>query len=168
MLSDPDRAPDILQILSQISANPQSDTIAIFRNYGENIPKLNRSQNRHLMATIDAKVANMLGLYGIHIPNAHLKAHRKSQCHDLFITTSAHNIHEILRAQRLGIKNMIISPIFPSKSKSAKRIMGKIKLAAITRTFPHLNFIALGGVNLRTIKLLQGIKIHGIAGVSFK
>jgi thiamine monophosphate synthase len=76
-------------------------------------------------------------------------------------------LREIVRAVNCGIKKVIVSAIFPSKSPSANKVKGQIKLARMIRQFPKQNFYALGGINRKSLKRLKGINLKGIAGVSF-
>ena len=47
------------------------------------------------------------------------------------------------------------------------RPIGPMNLARWQRMFPRLRLVALGGVNVRTIKSLQRCAIAGIAGIGF-
>lgn len=163
VLSDPERSPN----LNEIIANSPNDAFIIYRNYGAEIPKFKKASTKKILASVSPKLAYKSGIIGIHIPNKSLKYYHLSKTKGLMKTTSAHNSREIIRAVNCGIENVIISAIFPSKSKSAGNPKGNIKLAQLIRAFPKQNFIALGGINLKSLKRLKGIKLKGIAGVSF-
>lgn len=164
ILTDLLRAPDIANI---IKTTPHCVKIIIrnpnFDEYSKDLSK----NHKNIIATIDTKTAIKNRLYGIHIPNKRLKYFRQSNRKGIFISASAHNGREICRALNLGIKNIIISPIFKSQSPSAKKTLGPIKLSILRHRFKSINFIALGGVNKRTIPRLGKIGILAIAGVSF-
>lgn len=166
VLTDQKRAANIAQI---ISLCPKSAKIIIrnhnFDEYSQFITKGNRSK---ILATINPILARRNKLYGVHIPNKRIKYFHQSARSNLVVTASAHNIGEILRAKNANIKNILVSPVFKSQSPSAKTTLGPIKLALLVRQFSALNFIALGGINKKTIRRLGNIKIGAIAGVSFK
>jgi hypothetical protein len=145
-------------------------SVVVVRTYGNDALAESCLKKRgvFISATTEPKSARQLGLHGIHLPNHRLKYFRKSHYCPRLITASAHNLRELLRAKRLGISNILFSPIFPSDSKSTnRRVFGIIKLAKITRDFKSLNFIALGGINQKTLKRLANTNISAIAGVSF-
>ena len=163
VLSDPVRNPN----LNEIITNSPKDALIIYRNYGAPIPKLKKQSKKQILASVSPKQAFKHKLLGIHIPNKSLKHHHLSKAKGLMTTGSAHNLREITRAINCGIENVIISAIFQSKSKSAGKPKGNIKLAQLIRLFPKQKFIALGGINHKSLKRLKGIKLKGIAGVSF-
>lgn len=153
-----------------LQAAPQGSAI-IIRTFGDDdvLIKANKNRGVKISATVSPRTANKIDLAGIHIPNQFLKYYRKSQARPKTITASAHNLREILRVKRLGITNILLSPVFPSDSNSAnKRPIGAIRLAKIARDFGALQFIALGGINRITLKRLSGTNVKAVAGVSFR
>lgn len=163
ILSDPIRSPDIHALSLFCSKN----NFLIIRNYGHEINFKNLKNKSQIYASINLKSAIFHKISGIHIPNKKICSFRKNNKNKL-ITTSAHNYREIIKAINFGANKIIISTIFESESKSAKKPMGILKLAQITRAFPKQDFIALGGINKNNVRRLRNIKIKGVAGVSFK
>jgi thiamine-phosphate pyrophosphorylase len=82
-------------------------------------------------------------------------------------TTSAHGGLAIAKAARLGLDAILVSTAFASRSPSATRPLGAIRLAKLQRAFPHARLYALGGINLTTAKALSRTRICGVALVSF-
>lgn len=169
ILSDKERAPDIGKI---INCAPKNAKIIIRNHKVCAFSHLITSSNRkQILATIAPKEALGLGILGVHIPNARLKYFRQCQRHDLKITVSAHNGHEVCRALRANIRTILISPIFKSDSPSVfkpfVKPLGPIRMAILARRFKKAQFVALGGINHKTAKRLKRAGVKAIAGVSF-
>lgn len=165
ILTDPIRSPDFYVFDSFCNKNLK----LIIRNYGLNIDfERLKFYKKNILATIDNNLAIKNKINGIHIPNKNIKNFRRANIKPLFITISAHNYSEIIKAIKFGADRILISPIFESQSKSAKKPIGIVKLAKITREFGNANFITLGGINRKNVKRLKNLRIKGVAGVSFK
>lgn len=163
ILSDPERSNNIKSLIKFAGAKNH----IIMRNYGDNSLFDDAKNKRNILGTTSLKISRKYGLAGIHIPSS-FKCRIVPLKRDEFITCAAHNIRQIIRANKINANAILISPIFPSESKSAKKPLGHIKLALLTRMFLNTKFIALGGINKKTAKRLGGIKLYGMAGVSFK
>lgn len=145
--------------------------VVILRTFGdaELIAKIAPKARIKVGATVAPHIARKYQLHGVHIPNRRLKYYKKSEPCPKLLTASAHNLHELLRAKRAGITNILISAIFASDSKSAnERPIGPIRLAKLARDFPEMNLIALGGISRKTLPHLKNTNARAVAGVSFE
>jgi thiamine-phosphate pyrophosphorylase len=77
-------------------------------------------------------------------------------------TASAHNLHEIRRAERRGAVLVFLSPVYPTASHPSANPLGPHRFALLARQTP-LPVIALGGMNEERFRSLRGA--HGWAGV---
>jgi thiamine-phosphate pyrophosphorylase len=119
------------------------------------------------LATCTPQQARKAHLDGLHWPQKRLKYRRVSATSDLVETTSAHGGLAVAKAAKLGMNAILVSTAFESKSPSATRPLGAIRLALLQRLFPKAHIYALGGINLQTAKLLAHTHIAGVALVSF-
>ena len=99
--------------------------------------------------------------------------------HDRFIskipkntlkTTSSHSLREVLFAiHKIKADFIFISPIFCTKSHEGEKTLGIIKLFRIINKVNFNNFILLGGMCKKKLKLIKKLdfnrKIKGFAGI---
>ena len=86
-------------------------------------------------------------------------------------TVSAHNIKEVVRAMDLKADFIFISPVFSTKSHPNQKPIGALMLFKILNFVKYNNFILLGGMDEKRLKLLKKLdynnKIKGFAGIRF-
>ena len=114
-----------------------------------------------LLIGADAVLAQKIGADGVHLPErlAH-RAFRLRRCHWI-ITAAAHST----RAARVrGVDAVVISVVFPSKSASAGKPLGPVRLAMLVRSAGQPAY-ALGGIDDQTAGRLHSTGLVGIAGV---
>jgi thiamine-phosphate pyrophosphorylase len=71
------------------------------------------------------------------------------------VTSSAHSVRELKRAQRAGARLIFLSPAFPTASHAGAPGLGPLRWAAIARRGSSAGQVAaLGGVDGRTVKRL--------------
>ena len=71
------------------------------------------------------------------------------------VTSSAHSVRELKRAQRAGAELIFLSPAFPTASHAGAPGLGSLRWAAIARRGGSGGRVAaLGGVDGRTVKRL--------------
>jgi thiamine-phosphate pyrophosphorylase len=167
LLSDPVRAPGLATLAER--APPGAWIVA--RSWGAAPDLAGVDPQIPLLATVSPRLARTLALDGLHWPNRRLRLRRRSAVRGLTETASAHSAREAIRAGRAGIATVLVSPVFPSRSPSAGRPLGPVRLAALVRTLraavPGLRVLALGGITARTARRLGGTGVSGVAGVSF-
>ena len=156
--------------LSKLSKNIN----IIYRNYKKNIDistlisirnycKKNRIK---FFISNNIKLALKYRLNGVYIPafNNQLNYIKFSIPNNFNIIGSAHNINEILIKKKQGCKHIFISPIF--KVKKTNYFLDVIKFNFLTIN-KKINFIALGGINIKNFKKLSLLDVYGFAGISF-
>lgn len=155
---------------SQLEIAPIGSCV-ILRNYGDisEIIDLIPPIGVRIGASISSNPKKLSRNITLHIPNKFIKRFRIWSLQNHILTTSAHNIYEILKAKNAGYKNIMVSPLFKTNSPSSKykRPISIIRIAKLARDFPNLNFIGLGGINSKNIKRLKNTNVKAIAGVSF-
>jgi thiazole tautomerase (transcriptional regulator TenI) len=107
-----------------------------------------------------------------HIPNVHLPGHSfsiekvKEFAPTLRIGCSVHSLDEAMECERAGADYVLFGHVFPTESKAALSPRGVKQLADICQ---HLQIpvIAIGGIVPDTIPKLNGVKLSGIAVMSY-
>lgn len=100
-----------------------------------------------------------------HWPQAGRALHRKKHRHQL-ITTSAHNISEVGRANRLNPDAILLSPLFKTKSHKDATTLDIHKFVRLSR-LAKPEVYALGGINKKNIKrIYKKMPVYGVAGIS--
>jgi thiamine-phosphate pyrophosphorylase len=165
VLSDRARGFDIDR---QLALWPQAGAF-IERTYGEE-PKAKAAIRRDVvrLATCLPRQARSAKLDGLHWPQKHLGRRRKSAISRLYETTSAHSGLALAKAARLGLDAILVSTAFTSSSPSASKPLGALRLARLQAAFPAAKIYALGGITLKTARLLSRTGISGVALVSYQ
>jgi thiamine-phosphate pyrophosphorylase len=169
-VTDPDRTPDPLLIARGL---PRGAGV-IFRGFGR--PDAERTasalagvcRRRGLLLLIGADVAlaHRIGAGGVHLPERDIqKAPSIRSRHPGWVVTgAAHSPRALRRAKAAELDAALLSTAFPSRSPTAGRPLGPIRLAIAARG-AGLPVIALGGVNARTVRRLIGTGVAGLAAV---
>jgi thiamine-phosphate pyrophosphorylase len=154
-------------LAEQIRAWP-SGAAFIERTFGWGLVPLSSLQRNALcLATCTPKAARRAKRDGVHWPQKRLKYRHVSKSKGLIETTSAHGGLAVAKAARLGFDAILVSTAFASKSLSATRPLGALRLAKLQRAFPHARLYALGGITERTTQALTRTRMCGVALVSF-
>lgn len=159
------RTPD----LEGLAASLPRGAALVYRSFGAgNAEQVARRLLRTLHARgcllligADAGLAQKICADGVHLPER--LAHRafRLRRHHGIITAAAHST----RAARVrGVDAVVISAVFPSKSASAAKPLGPVKLAMLVRSANQPAY-ALGGINAQTASRLLSTGLIGIAGV---
>jgi thiamine-phosphate pyrophosphorylase len=114
-----------------------------------------------LLIAADPDLARDIGADGVHWPEARLPAIREPFA---LVTAAAHSSEAVSRAARFGADACILSPVFPTRSASARKPLGLFRASQIARA-ASLPVIALGGINGRTASRLSGRGFAGLAAV---
>ncbi|MCR9269370.1 MAG: thiamine phosphate synthase [Hyphomonadaceae bacterium] len=148
-LTDPDRTPDPLAIAETLPAGCG----IIYRHFGAADRTdmahalADMSERRHLTLLIaaDPDLAKRVGADGVHWPEVRLVKARAWRDQFAVQTASAHSRRAIWRAQQYGIDAVLVSSVYPSKSKSAGTPLGTARFRTLVNgnTLP---IYALGGV----------------------
>jgi thiamine-phosphate pyrophosphorylase len=114
----------------------------------------------------DEGLALKAGADGVHLPERRLStaAGLRRRHPDWLVTSAAHSASAIRKARSVGLDAVLVSAVFASRSPSAGRPLGVMRLAALAGS-AGLPVIALGGVSARTAPQLIGTPVSGIAAV---
>ena len=169
MLTDDARGYDLAR---QASVCPP-EAILIERTYGKKATRVSASNvpRSIRLATVWPREARQVGLDGVHWPEKRLQLRRRSQVGGFIETASAHRGLSIAKAQKLGIRAILISVAFTSQSPSATKLgagraKGPIRLALLQRAFPACNLYGLGGIHAKSTRRLARSGLYGVALIS--
>lgn len=125
-----------------------------------------RARGAKLLVGADATLAASVGADGVHLPQrlAHRARRIRSARPSWIVTVAAHDLRSARRAARGGAHAIVLSAIFPSRSPSAGRPLGALRLAQLVRRVGAPVY-ALGGVNDDTARSLLHVRLVGLAGV---
>jgi thiamine-phosphate pyrophosphorylase len=169
-LSDPARTPDLAGL---VEALPPGSGL-VYRHFGapdradlaRALSGACQARGIMLLVSADPDLDRLDTVDGIHWPETwlhHAAAARARGDRRLF-TAAAHSPRAVWRARQAGIDAVLLSPVFPSRSPSAGRAKGVFAAAAVTRT-AGMPVYALGGVDIRSSRRLEGLGFSGIACV---
>jgi thiamine-phosphate pyrophosphorylase len=79
-------------------------------------------------------------------------------------STTVHDRRELIAAQRAGADLVFVSPIFPTRTHPGARSIGVVRLGLMLRGNRTPAF-ALGGMNSRKFRKLNGLSLHGWAAI---
>ena len=151
----------------QVQIWPRGTTM-LERTYGAPpTPKPKHEARSLRLATCTPKEARCAGLDGIHWPNKRLKYRKRSDIAGLIETASVHSGLDIAMTCKQGISYVLLSTAFASRSPSARRPLGAVRVAILCRRFPDIRFFVLGGITATTAKKLLTSGAYGVALVGF-
>ncbi len=164
--TDPARTPDVMALAESL----RPGEALVYRSFGaadaepvaRALRRITRRRGVLLLIGADLRLARIVGADGVHLPErmAHQapalrRAHRR-----WLVTVAAHSP----RAARVAADAAVVSAIFPSRSPSAGRPLGVLRLAQIARRTATPVY-ALGGINNKTARRLMPAGVVGIAAV---
>ena len=166
-LTDPERTPDP----SATIANLPIGSGVIYRHFGardrhqvaETLAALSNARGLVFLIAADPELALSVDADGVHWPEARLGRARVWRHRFAIQTASAHSRRAIWRATRLGMDAVLVSSVFPSRSKSAGRPMCAPRFRHLVSS-SDLPVYGLGGLNARNAGRISSIA--GLSGVS--
>jgi thiamine-phosphate pyrophosphorylase len=165
--TDPVRTPDPEAIALRL---PPGSAV-VYRSFGaadadvraRRLRAITRSRGLKLLIGLDAALALRIGADGVHLPERlAFRAAAVKRSHPGWIITAA--AHSLRAARRPGADAMVLSVALPSRSPSAGRALGPLRLAASVRAAGRPAY-ALGGINNKTARRLIGAGLIGLAAV---
>lgn len=167
--TDPVRTPDPEAIARRL---PRGSGV-VFRAFeapdaverGLRLKAVARSRGLKLLVGADPRLAARIGADGVHLPERlgglarRLKARK-----GWIVTTAAHSEAAMRRARRHGADAVVLSTVFASRSPSASRPLGAVRLALLIRRAGGVAY-GLGGVDNKKARLLLGTGLAGLAAV---
>jgi thiamine-phosphate pyrophosphorylase len=168
--TDPVRTPDPEAIARRL---PPGAAI-VFRAFGaadaetqgRRLLAIARARRLVLLVGADWVLARRLGADGVHLPErlAHRASRLKAAHPGWIVTAAAHSPAAARRGLRLGADAVVASTVFASRSPSAGRPMGAIRLTELVRVAQGRVY-ALGGVDNKKARLLKDTGLVGLAAV---
>jgi len=164
--TDPERTPDPVAAARRLPR----ETAVVYRHFGatnrarvaRELAALCRSRGLYLLIGADAELAEACGEDGVHWPQRLMPNQRGSAFR--FVTAAAHDVAAVSRANAAKLDACVLSPIFPSRSASARHELGLFRASQIARA-SAVPVIALGGVNAGNAARLIGRGFAGIAAI---
>lgn len=80
------------------------------------------------------------------------------------MAVTVHNRRELIAAWREGADFVFVSPVFATRSHPDARPLGPVRLGLMLRD-NVLPAVALGGMNAQKFRKLNGLGLHGWAGI---
>jgi thiamine-phosphate pyrophosphorylase len=165
--TDPARTPDPLSVVARL---PRGAGV-VFRAFGaadairtgRALAKTCRRRGVMMLVGADARLAARLKADGLHLPER-LAAQARRYRGRFRVTAAAHSLPAALTARRAGAEAVVVSPVFPSRSPSARRPIGPRRLAVLVRR-ARTPVYALGGVKADNAGKLAATGVVGIAAV---
>ncbi|HEX6859455.1 MAG TPA: thiamine phosphate synthase [Caulobacteraceae bacterium] len=163
-VTDPRRTPDIEAVAERL---PRGTGI-VLRAFGaadakdqaRRLARIARRRGLILLGGAD----ETLGVDGLHLPERMIARlpmvrarHRR-----WIITAAAHSARAIRAAGAADA--VLVSPVFESRSASAGKPLGPLKLAQLARLSP-VPVYALGGIDMKNARSLRATGVYGIAAV---
>ncbi|HLZ74238.1 thiamine phosphate synthase [Phenylobacterium sp.] len=168
--TDPERTPNP----EAIAATLPRGAGVVFRAFGAadaaergaRLRAVARTRGLILLVGQDAALAARIGADGVHLPErlAH-RARRLKAAHPRWLVTAA--AHSTLAARRglaAGADAVVASAVFASRSASAGRPIGAVRLALLVRRVKGPVY-GLGGVGNKKARLLKDTGLVGLAAV---
>lgn len=168
LFTDEARLPDPAAAMARL---PRGSGV-IFRHYAardrealaHRLAKLSRQRGLLFLVAGDAALARRVGADGLHLPEHRLRHRLPPHNPAWLVTAAAHSLPAALRAERLGIDAVFVSPVFPTDSHPGAPALGPRRLAEWIGALT-IPVYALGGVTAGTARALTGTGIAGVAAI---
>jgi thiamine-phosphate pyrophosphorylase len=168
--TDPARTPDPEAVAGRL---PRGAAV-VYRAFGaadaeargRRLAQIARRRGLILLIGADAALAARLGADGVHLPQrlAH-RARRLKAAHPRWIVTAAaHGARAARRALAAGADAAVVSTVFESRSASAGRPLGPVRLALLVRAAGGPVY-GLGGIDNKKARRLIDAGLVGLAAV---
>lgn len=106
-------------------------------------------------------LALRLGANGAHLPEAETRrgGNRRPRA-GFHLTAAAHSRPALLRAERLGVDAVFLSPVFPTRSHPAARTLGPVRFGLLKQGL-RVRVAALGGMDDAAARRLAPLRPDG-------
>lgn len=130
---------------------------------GRRLARIARERGLRLLVGRDWALAARIDADGVHLPERLAgRAPALKRAHPRWLVTSAAHSLRAARASRADA--VVVSTAFASRSASAGRPLGPVRLALLVRTAARPVY-ALGGINNKTARRLKDAGLIGLAAV---
>jgi thiamine-phosphate pyrophosphorylase len=168
--TDPARTPDPEAVLRRL---PRGAGV-VFRAFGAadaaaqgtRLRRIAWRRGLTLLAGADPALAAAIRADGVHLPER--GAARATRLRRMrpgwIVTVAAHSLRAAIGARRAGADAVVVSPVFPSRSPSAGKPLGPLRLAILVRA-AGCPVYALGGIDAVRAQRIARIGVAGFAAV---
>ena len=125
--------------------------------------KICKKRKFPLVVADDPELALSLGAYGTHLSK---RVMYRRKYNKLKYSCSAHGLSDTRRVKNLKVDLTFISPLFKTTSSKLKKPLGLIFLGLVS-VYISCNYGALGGINIKNIRLLRSRNINTLGGLSY-
>ena len=134
---------------------------------GARLAAIARERGLVLLVGQDADLAAKVGADGVHLPQrlGHRARRLKARHPGWTVTAAAHSASAARRALAAGADAVVVSTVFASRSASAGRPMGAVRLALLVRRVKGPVY-GLGGIDNKKARLLKDTGLVGVAAVN--
>jgi thiamine-phosphate pyrophosphorylase len=130
---------------------------------GRDLARICRTRRLTLVVAGDARLAAALKA-GVHLRGGQRQGPIRVPG---VVTSSAHSVPDIRRAQQAGAGLIFLSPAFPSASHAGAPGLGPLRWTAMARRGgPRVAIAALGGINGRSVRRLPTRLCRAIGAIS--
>ncbi|HKJ74407.1 MAG TPA: thiamine phosphate synthase, partial [Alphaproteobacteria bacterium] len=169
MMTDAARLGDPLETLDALPRG----SLVILRDYDHpqrarlaaRLARACRRRGLLLSVAGSGRLAARIRADGLHLPEglARRAAAWRSR-KEWLITTAAHSLPAIRRAETFGADAVLLSPVFPTASHPGGDVLGVLRFARLVRE-ARLPVYALGGISPGSARRLNGSGAAGLAGI---
>ena len=133
---------------------------------GRRLAAIAQSRRLTLLAGADPELARAIGARGVHLPERLAQRARplKTANPGWVVTAAAHSLRAARAALAAGADAVVVSTAFESRSPSAGRPLGPVRLALLARAAGGPVY-ALGGITDKNARRLAGLRLVGLAAV---
>ncbi len=126
--------------------------------------RIARTHGLGVVVAGDPELASRLGADGFHLPEARAgeAAYWRARFPPLLVTTSAHSLRSLLRAQSLPVDAVFLSPLFGTRSHPGRTSLSPVRANLIAGN-ARLPVYALGGIDAHNAALLNAFA--GLAAI---
>lgn len=166
--TDPLRTPDPVTIARNL---PRGSGI-VYRSFGQpgaeriatDLKSVARQRGLKLLIGADEALGRRVGADGLHLPERLAGQARRLRARNPgWILTAAAHSGRAMRAG--GLDAVVVSAIFPSRSPSAGKPMGPMRLSALIRQVATSPVYGLGGITDKTARRMIPTGVVGLAGI---
>lgn len=127
---------------------PAADRPALARRWRA----ITRARGLVLIIAGDIGLALTVGADGLHLPGHLLqRPDIQRQPRPMLVTAAVHDRADLVRARRLKVDLVLVSPVLPTRSHPGARVLGPLRFRALA-TRAGLPVLALGGMTAATFR----------------
>jgi len=136
--------------------------------FASKVREITHQYQAKLIIHSQADIAKAVGADGVHLASsdiAEIPAMRDwLDMPNMSLSTSCHNLKEVLKSHQYGASFAMLSPVFPTKSHPGAPALGLDTFKQIAEASP-LPIIALGGIHANNRSQLAGFSIATIRAI---